>query len=548
MADQENEMEKIKSQLNSLEIRLARLEEAFTSPGREVTSRPGEQILTYDTTPGSETFNEEEKGLESQIGRFGLAWLGNIVLLFGITFLAQYLMIKDQLFLSVIFGYFAAGSIFILANYLKKTNDHLSFMFKINALILLYYITLRLHFFSPLPILPGKTISIILLLLIVCLQVYISIRDKSQAFGALSVFFALTTAIVSDATHFMLPLVLLTAAGSVFYYFRFKWQPLLIITIIFVYTSFFLWMLGNPVMGHPMKLIADQHSGVIYFFGLGACYSIVLLFRRMEESSDDFLIGVTFVNGILFTLMLIFVVLGFFSKNYVALFSVITVFCLGYSIILHSRSDWNFGSAYYALYGFMAMSIALFGIIGFPKVYLLLSVQSLIVVSMALWFRNKLIVVMNSLLFLTILMVYLFSSKSINGVNYSFALVPLISARIINWKKSRLHIETDLMRNLYLIEGFIMVLYALFHAVPKQFITLSWTIAALIYFLLSFILKNVKYRYMALGTMISAAIYLFIVDLARIEIIYRVLALLFLAAISIGISMYYTNRIKRSDN
>jgi uncharacterized membrane protein YccC len=93
-----------------------------------------------------------------------------------------------------------------------------------------------------------------------------------------------------------------------------------------------------------------------------------------------------------------------------------------------------------------------------------------------------------------------------------------------------------------------MVLFALFHAIPKQFITLSWTIAALIYFLLSFILKNVKYRYMALGTMISAALYLFIVDLARIEIIYRVLALLFLAAISIGISIYYTNRSKRSEN
>jgi len=53
---------------------------------------------------------------------------------------------------------------------------------------------------------------------------------------------------------------------------------------------------------------------------------------------------------------------------------------------------------------------------------------------------------------------------------------------------------------------------------------------------------------MALGTMICAAFYLFIVDLARIEIVYRVLALLFLAAISIGISIYYTNRIKKSDS
>jgi uncharacterized membrane protein len=72
--------------------------------------------------------------------------------------------------------------------------------------------------------------------------------------------------------------------------------------------------------------------------------------------------------------------------------------------------------------------------------------------------------------------------------------------------------------------------------------------AALLYFLLSFILKNVKYRYMALGTMICTAFYLFIIDMARIDIIYRVLAFLFLAAISIGISIYYTNRIKKSDS
>jgi len=50
---------------------------------------------------------------------------------------------------------------------------------------------------------------------------------------------------------------------------------------------------------------------------------------------------------------------------------------------------------------------------------------------------------------------------------------------------------------------------------------------------------------MALGTMICPAVYLFLVDLDRIEIIYRVSALLFPAAISTGISIYYTNRIKK---
>jgi len=49
---------------------------------------------------------------------------------------------------------------------------------------------------------------------------------------------------------------------------------------------------------------------------------------------------------------------------------------------------------------------------------------------------------------------------------------------------------------------------------------------------------------MALGTMICAAFYLFIIDLASIEIVYRVLALLLLAVVSIGISIYYSNRVK----
>jgi hypothetical protein len=50
---------------------------------------------------------------------------------------------------------------------------------------------------------------------------------------------------------------------------------------------------------------------------------------------------------------------------------------------------------------------------------------------------------------------------------------------------------------------------------------------------------------MALGTMISASLFLFLVDLARIELLFRIIALLFLALISIGISFYYNKRLKK---
>lgn len=547
MTNHENELEKIERRLKSLETRLAQLESAFVIPVSEKMKSSEEYVQTPEQLFNSQNItDEEEKGLESQIGQFGLAWLGNIVLLFGIIFLTQYLMIQKYRFISVILGYLAALSIYFISNYLKKTNVHLSFIFKMNAQVLLFYLTLRLHFFSAAPILSNKTISVLLLFFLIGLLAYLSIRDKSQGFASLFMIFALTTGIVCDAALFILPLIALATCGAVYYYYRFRWAPLLIVTIILSYISAFIWLLGNPVIGHPMKLIAEQHSGVIYFLGLGAVFSTTLLFRNKDKSEDDFLTGVTLVNGILYSLLLIFIVLGFYSKNYVVLFSGLTLCCLVYSIVLHSRYDWNFASAFYALYGFMAMSIAFHGLLGFPRVYLLLAVQSLVVVSMALWFRNRLIVVMNSILFLMILLTYLISSKSINEVNYSFTLISLVSAGIINWKKSRLQIKTDMLRNLYMFEGFFMMLIALLHAVPKQFVTFSWTMAALFYFLISLLLKNIKFRYMALGTMICSAFYLFIIDLERIELIYRVLALLFLAAISIGISIYYTNRGKKT--
>ena len=129
-------------------------------------------------------------------------------------------------------------------------------------------------------------------------------------------------------------------------------------------------------------------------------------------------------------------------------------------------------------------------------------------------------------------------------MTFSFALVSLVTARVLNWQCERLEIKTEFLRNAYLFFGFVMMLYALHKAVPDGFVTVSWTILALLYFGMSILIKNIKYRWLAIFTFLATAFYLFIVDLQRIDLIYRVLAFLVLAIISIGISIYYTKRHK----
>jgi uncharacterized membrane protein len=98
---------------------------------------------------------------------------------------------------------------------------------------------------------------------------------------------------------------------------------------------------------------------------------------------------------------------------------------------------------------------------------------------------------------------------------------------------------------MYLIILFFTMLFAFYHAVPTHYVTLSWTAVAAAYFILSVILHNIKYRWMAIATILVTVIYLFLVDLAQLSVGYRVIAFLFLAVISFSASLYYTKRIKK---
>jgi hypothetical protein len=228
------------------------------------------------------------------------------------------------------------------------------------------------------------------------------------------------------------------------------------------------------------------------------------------------------------------------QNNYVPVFGAIAVCCLAYAVILQSRSSLKITASMYALYSFLAMSVAFYGILLLPKAYMLLSLQSLLVVTMALWFRSQFMVVMNSILFMGLIAVYLSTEGNHSPTNFSFMFVALISARIINWKKERLNIKTEYIRNLYLFLGFSMTLIAFYHAFPESYITVSWISAAILFFALGRLMKNIKYRWLAISTLIASAIKLIFVDLSDIDIGFRVLVFLFLAIISITVSILYT--------
>ena len=528
------------AKVDALELRVVQLE----SNRKPFNAPPVSKITDEKLSIVSEEVSDEQ--IESNIGQYGLAWLGNIVLFFGIIFLVEYLRVSGFTVISPAFGFAAIVSVFFLAKYLRDSNAYMAKIFDLNGYLLSFYVVMKLHFFAANPIVPSKIFVLILLLAIIGYLMYLSVKRKYAVYTGISLVFLAIASMLSDATHAMLLLVSLIALVSIVLLYKFGWIRLVFLSIVLAYMVNLLWMLGNPLMGHPVQVIDNHQFGFIYLFLVAAIFSTIALMPVKEVSySSTGIIGAIVFNGLGFIVMMGLFILSFFKDTYVLPTGIIAIYCISYSILLKVKSNWKITAALYAIFGYLALTATIYGIYHFPQAYFFLAMQSLLVVSMAVWFRSKFIVIMNILMYSSLLIIYLTTAEHGDAMNISFSFVALATARILNWQKERLTIRTEFIRNFYLITAFPMVLYTLYHMVPGQFITLSWVLAAVSYFLLSLLLKIVKYRYMALGTMVAAALFLFLVDLARIELAYRVIALLSLAVISLALSFYYTKKMKK---
>ena len=81
--------------------------------------------------------------------------------------------------------------------------------------------------------------------------------------------------------------------------------------------------------------------------------------------------------------------------------------------------------------------------------------------------------------------------------------------------------------------------YALYHSAPADYIGLSWMAVAIFYYLMGRLLNNKKYRWMALLTLLLTVLYIFIIGIAKLPEVYRIISFLLLGIILVIVSIVY---------
>src|ERR1041384_6231167 len=472
----------------ALDARISRLEKHLGLSPIDLTSLQPTITTTERVITRAEAYQESSE-LEASIGEFGLAWVGSIVLF-------------------------------------------------------LFYTTMRLHYYSPDPLVGSSNVVLFFLLIVVALQLYLAISRDSQTLASVGILLGMLAALLTDRTHIELPLIAILSACAVFLAVRRAWWHLLNISIVLAYTAHLLWLLNNPVAGNPIQAVSEHQYNLLYLFLYGGIFSMPLFLNRKVSVDDLSSLALVVLNCLGFCALVFLATLTHLQKDFQAIALGVFGLFMASSIAQFIRTNRQLGPAIYVCFAFMALSIAIYGYAAIPDSFFWLSLQSLLVVSIALWFRSRFLVIVNSLIYVGILIGYFALSPSSHPVNFSFALVALASARVMNWKKERLTLRTELMRDVYLFIAFCLIFYALYRAVPPQYVTLSWTLTAVGYFVMSYILKSHKYRLMAISAMRVTVVYLFLVDLASLDPRFRVAAFMFLGLAAVMVSLYYT-RIRK---
>jgi hypothetical protein len=358
------------------------------------------------------------------------------------------------------------------------------------------------------------------------------------------------TAIISDQPVFCLSLASAGAILTVALLFRRTWPWMGFAGLSMSYATLLMWLLNNPLMGHALQATTAHHYNLAFLAVIGTSFAVANVYRDKSTYSNTFEIAFSALNGLGIYFIGGLNILFFYRHLTGVLAAGTAVFFLLVAIMNWKRTRSTFSTSLYACFGYVALSVAIVAQFKSPDYFVWLGLQSLLVIVTALWFRSQLIIIANILMYLVIFLLYMPLVPSNTWVNVSYAVSALAGARLLNWQRERLELKTDLIRNIYLACAFVIVLYGLVHAVQPEYISLSWLLAAVFYFMVSLLLKNKKYRWMAILTVLATVGRVIAVDLANMAAGLRIILLLTVSLVLIFWSIFYArykNRIKDAD-
>lgn len=481
--------------------------------------------------------------LEQRIGAYWFAQLGIVILLIGLIFLISYAFKQFQPLWQAVVGYGITLTLYALYRVFKNRLKFIASVLFPGSLLLLYFVTLRLHFFHSSPIIVNKNLALILLLIILGFQVWVAWKRDSQWLAFMPLVLGFLTALLSNTHHFALSLIVLTALMAALMLSIKHWQLLGLSGIVLGYGSFLLYLLNDPLLGKQVQILPEHDWMIVYLLVTLVVYAVV----SFRPNVNDYLtratrIGLTTLNSSGFYLVAFLITFQFF-KAHLAFWNFIYAGVLFTIAVAHwTIRKSKYSTSFYASFSYIALTMGILAATKIPNLFLWLVWQSALVIGTAIWFQSNIIIMANMGIFLIVLFAYLFVNGPTGFVNFNFTLVAILSERLLIFAKQRIKKLPVIFQQIYVVSGYAMLIYGLALVLPKPYISVAWFIVSAVYLVSGYLMHHSYYRWVGFVSFIIPVGRIFVIDLASLEPIYRVLSFVLVGIGLLVVAIFYANR------
>lgn len=489
------------------------------------------------------TMNEE---FELELGQHWFALGGIAGLTAGFAFLLSLPHPTLPSFAPALGGAMVCAGLLVGAKFVPAAWTRVADYLVAAAMTLLAFSTLRLCFMGATPAIPPTSPALPLLLLATsAVNLLLARRRHSGWLLGVALTISSVAALASGSALLVLATVTATALVGVLAARQNERTGVVLLALALTSVTYLLWASGNPLRGTGVHFVASPPFAPAWFALLIVALGGSALVRR--GATDDLLSNAAAALTCTLGYGTFLLHTGAaFPASFAWAHGLAAVALIGLAAAYFVRAGSRVATFLYAMTGYLALSFALMKRSSAPTVFIWLSLESVVVVATAIWFRSRFIVVANFFMFVLIVAGYMLLSSRETGISLCFGLVALATARILNWQQHRLELKTELMRNTYLASAFVLFPYAAAHLVPARYVALLWTALAGMYYLLNLGMQNQKYRWMGHGTLVLATFYAAWVGVSRLEPLYRVLTFLVLGAALLSVSLILTRTRRRA--
>jgi len=227
----------LEMRVKELEVRIAALERALSSTPQPST--PDEQSPPASPTPAA-------PDLESRLAITWLNRLGIITLIGGIVLLLIYAFPNLGAAGKLVSGFICGVSLAVLGIGLRRRHCVFGQVLFAGGMALLYFDAYALHFVPSLQVIDSPSITVALMMFLVVSIVAAAQRMRSESVAGMALFLGYATGVIAPTSAFTFVSLLLLGSASIVLLVVNRWVVVPISSLIAVYLTHLLWMLGFP--------------------------------------------------------------------------------------------------------------------------------------------------------------------------------------------------------------------------------------------------------------------------------------------------------------